>query len=186
MCVHPGVVVLRVHGLSTTVCIRSVPQECPPSLSVPSLQVQETIVSTLGKGGNHAFITIRADLAENTSDLESDQGWPSWQSDWLGVVLPTRATDLRGERRENDRQEASSFLVYLRHQRDWLRAIEQARSPSVGDSEHPESQGAATSEGVEEVVLAVEAAIRESGGGAEEVGTAQPLVTAKRWRRSAG
>lgn len=139
-------------------------------------------MSTLGKGGNHAFLTLRADLVAS-SDLESDKGW-AWQSDWLGGVLPARATDLRGERRREDRREASTFLAYLRLQRDWLRQIERARSPSVGASSG--SQSLAVLEAIEKVVLAVEEAIRESGGGAEERGaSSQPLATARRWRRLA-
>lgn len=150
-------------------------------------QFQETIVSTLGKGGNHAFITLRADfLGNGSSDLESDQGWLC-QSDWLGGVLPARATNLRGEWRQKDRrQEASTFLAYLRHQRDWLRAIERARAPSVGGSSSG-IQRAEVSEGLDKVVLAVEDAVRESREGEEESNDAsQPLVTARRWRRLAG
>lgn len=177
------------YGVSTTACVQNI--QCrhapPPSLSLPSDQLQETIVSTLGKGGNHAFLTLRADFSGNTSGgLESDRGRPSWQSDWLGGVLPARATDLRCLRREKDRQEASTFLAYLRHQRDWLRAIERARSPSAGDSESSGNQGVEVSEEVDEVVMAVEGAIRKSGGCDESVDAAQPLVTARRWRRSAG
>ena len=155
----------------------------PPCLPLPSGQPQETIVSTAGKGGNHAFLTLRADFAGSSINLKSDQWRPSWQSDWLGDALPARATDLRGEQRAKDRQEASTFLAYLRHQRDWLRAIERARSPSVGDNESFGNQGVEISEGVDGVVLAVEDSLRKSAGCDEGVDTAQPLVTARRWRR---
>eukprot|EP00903_Cladosiphon_okamuranus_P013732 g12785.t1 len=147
---------------------------------------QETIVSTSGKGGNRAFLTLRADEWDSVDDLESDQRLPSWQSDWLGRMLPARATGLRGEQQGKDRQEASTFLAYLRHQRDWLRAIERARAPGEGYGESSGNQHAAISEVVDEVVVAVEDALRSSGGGAEDVDTARPLVTAKRWRRLVG
>lgn len=154
----------------------------PPSL--PSPQLQETIVSTLGKGGNHAFLTLRADFVGSAGGRKIDQGGHRL-SDWLGGVLPGRATDLRGGRRQKDRQEASTFLAYLRHQRDWLRAIERARSPSVGESSGRPGAAVAISEGLDEVVLAVEDAIRKSGGCAEKHDNSEALVTARRWRKSA-
>ncbi|CAM9887299.1 unnamed protein product [Scytosiphon promiscuus] len=162
---------------------------------------QETIVSTLGKGGKHAFLTLRADLAQGSRDLEKERlpsseacsiGWRAGaqhkqeRSDWLGDFLPVRSTDpvrLRGKGRQRERQEALTFLAYLRHQRDWLRAIESAR---LRASPGKVTQGAAISESVGGVLTAVEAAIREAGDGdpQELDGEKESLVTARRWRRS--
>lgn len=167
-------------------------------------------MSTLGKGGKHAFLTLRADLlAVDPSGLKNDPGRSYFsgtyfltdlpvdeqtqqqQSDWLGDFLPTRATDadrLRGAWRQQERREASTFLAYLRHQRDWLRAIERARVPSrSGDNSSSTSQGVAVSEIVESALTAVEEVIRKSGEWFEECeGANDSLVTARRWRRSTG
>ena len=102
-------------------------------------------MSTSGKGGNHAFVTIRADLAK-PGDKIRERGpispvttieWPGGkqdQSDWLGDYLLAWAVDGDrtrggGDQRRSNRADALTFLAYLRHQRDWLRAIESARFP---------------------------------------------------------
>ncbi|CAN0154241.1 unnamed protein product [Ectocarpus sp. 4 AP-2014] len=158
---------------------------------------QEKIVSTLGKGGRHAFLTLRADCME-MSRVKSDQGvspfsgpeWPAgmpqgeW-SDWLGDFLPSRTMDsqqLRGGGRGTERQEAFTFLAYLRHQRDWLTAIERARSRTSRGVTAESQHSTAVSEGVDSVLRAVEDAIRVSGKDMSE----ERLVTSRRWRRSSG
>lgn len=160
-------------------------------------------MSTLGKGGKHAFLTLRADSAESARDLEQESspfsepcstGYPpsaqqeQERSDWLGDFLPLRSTDpdrMRGEGRHRERQEALTFAAYLRHQRDWLRAIESARSQATR-AKASSSQGATILEGVGSVLTAVEAAIREVGEDYSEEweGDRGSLVTARRWRRS--
>ncbi|CBJ32050.1 SAM-dependent methyltransferase [Ectocarpus siliculosus] len=157
---------------------------------------QEKIVSTLGKGGRHAFLTLRADCTETLRSLKSDQGvppfsgpeWPTgmpqeeW-SDWLGDFLPSRTMDsdqLRIGGRGTERQEASTFLAYLRHQRDWLTAIERARSRTSRGVTAERQDSTAVSEGVDSVLRAVEDAIRVSG----KDGSEERLVTSRRWRRS--
>lgn len=166
-------------------------------------------MSTPGKGGKHAFLTLRADfLAGNPSDLNDYRGSSQLAgtcltespvdgrqhqqqlSDWLGEFLPARATDtdqLRGERRRKERQEASTFLAYLRHQRDWLRAIERARAPrSLGKNGSSGSHEMEVSGIVDSVLIDVEQAIRKSGECPEEWRSVRDsLVTARRWRRSA-
>ncbi|CAM9332327.1 unnamed protein product [Ectocarpus sp. 12 AP-2014] len=158
---------------------------------------QEKIVSTLGKGGRHAFLTLRADCMEMRS-VKSDQGvppfsgpeWPArmpkgeW-SDWLGDFLPSRTMDsnqLRDGGRGTERQEASTFLAYLRHQRDWLTAIEHARSRTSRGVTAESQDSTAVSECVDSVLRAVEDAIRVSG----KDGSEERLVTSRRWRRSSG
>ncbi|CAM9799096.1 unnamed protein product [Hapterophycus canaliculatus] len=164
---------------------------------------QETIVSTLGKGGRHAFLTLRADLAESSRCPEQESppssepcstGWPAGaqqeqeRSDWLGDFLPVRTTDpnrMRGNGRNRGRQEALTFLAYLKHQKDWLRAIESARlqaSPGQASS----SQGTAVSDSVGSVLTAVEAAIRDARDTDSEEWDSdkESLVTARRWRRA--
>lgn len=153
-------------------------------------------MSTLGKGGRHAFLTLRADCMETLSSLKSDQGipplsgpeWPAgmpqgeW-SDWLGDFLPLRTMDsdqLRDGGRGTERQEASTFLAYLRHQRDWLIAIERARSRTSRGVTAESQDSTAVSEGVDRVLRAVEDAIRVSG----KYGSEERLVTSRRWRRS--
>ncbi|CAM9877743.1 unnamed protein product [Ectocarpus sp. 13 AM-2016] len=158
---------------------------------------QEKIVSTLGKGGRHAFLTLRADCKEMRS-IKSGQGvspfsgpeWPAgmpqgeW-SDWLGDFLPSRTMDsnqLRDGGRGTERQEASTFLAYLRHQRDWLTAIELARLRTSRGVTAESQDSTAVSEGVDSVLRAVEDAIRVSGKDESE----ERLVTSRRWRRSSG
>lgn len=159
--------------------------------------LQEKIVSTLGKGGRHAFLTLRADRMETVSSiLKSNQGdkpfsgpeWPvgmppgEW-SDWLGDFLPSRTTDsdqLRDGGRGTERQEASTFLAYLRHQRDWLMAIERARSRTSRGVTAESQDSTTVSEGVDSVLRAVEDAIRIAGNDGSE----ERLVTSRRWRRS--
>ncbi|CAB1100275.1 unnamed protein product [Ectocarpus sp. CCAP 1310/34] len=158
---------------------------------------QEKIVSTLGKGGRHAFLTLRADCMEMSS-VKSDQGvspfsgpeWPAgmpqgeW-SDWLGDFLPSRTMDsnqLRDGGRDTERQEAFTFLAYLRHQRDWLTAIERARSRTSRRVTAESQDSTAVSEAVGSVLRAVEDAIRVSG----KDGSEERLVTSRRWRRSSG
>ena len=108
------------------------------------------------------------------------------QSDWLGDFLPARATDprqLRDSGRAGVRREAVNFLAYLRHQRDWLRAIEQARSQNSGETN--EVSSTPTSVGVEGVLVAVEEAIRVAGGPPRDLGAdvKESLATARRWRK---
>lgn len=168
-------------------------------------------MSTPGKGGKHAFLTLRADLLwRNLSDLKDGPGGSlfsgTWlaespldgqqmqqASDWLGDFLPTRSTDanrLRGERRQKERQEASTFLAYLRHQRDWLRAIERARAPTSSVDDNRSSSGSQETlalEIVDGMLVAVEEAIHKSGECPEEWDSVRDsLVTARRWRKSAG
>lgn len=177
-CVVVGLVI-------TLLCLRPPPARASPS---PHPTLQETIVSTAGKGGNHAFLTLRADLAGGEfSDLKRDGGWQE-SEDWLGAFLPSRAMDLRGGRRPRDRKEAATFLAYLRHQRDWLRAIERARIASSAGESSGTPDAAVVSREVDRVVAAVEEANRRDSGGCAEQsdGGGEPLVTARRWRRSAG
>lgn len=153
-------------------------------------------MSTLGKGGRHAFLTLRADSVETLSSSKSDRGvspfsgpqWPAgmpqgeW-SDWLGDFLPSRTTDsgqLCDGERGTERQEASTFLAYLRHQRDWLTAIERARSRTSRGVKAESQDSTAVSEGVDSVLRAVEDTIRISG----KDGSEERLVTSRRWRRS--
>lgn len=142
-------------------------------------------MSTPGKGGNHAFLTLRADFVGELGGL-GREGWQ--EPDWLGTFLPARATDSRGEQRQRHRKETATFLAYLRHQRDWLRAIERARTASSAGGSPGIEDAAVVSRGVDKVVAAVEdASRRRSGVCAEQVDAREePLVTARRWRRSAG
>lgn len=156
---------------------------------------QETIVSTLGKGGRHAFVTLRADFAAKsnhrdppcapTAGLQST--WPGGypeQSDWLGDFLPARATDtkqMRGAGQRWAKREALTFLAYLRHQRDWLLAIERARNAEAGNGSQSTLAGC-----VDSVLCTVETAIRTAGEGDVNIGGGERLVTARRWQKSAG
>ncbi|CAN0042018.1 unnamed protein product, partial [Sphacelaria rigidula] len=61
--------------------------------------------------------------------------WPGGYqkgADWLGEFLPARTTDgerFRGAEKDcRDLREALVFLAYLKHQRNWLGAIERAKS----------------------------------------------------------
>ncbi len=168
------------------------PFRTTPITFLANRHFQETIVSTPGKGGNHAFLTLRADFAGKPGGLRIEEGWR--EPDWLGTFLPARATDSRGEQRRRGREETATFLAYLRHQRDWLRAIERARTSSSssssagGGESHGIEDAALVSRGVDRVVAAVEEAGRQrSGDCAEQLDAGgEPLVTARRWRRSAG
>ena len=158
--------------------------------------MQETIVSTSGKGGDHAFVTLRADLAKTGNQDEecapippaATIQWPCGkqdQSDWLGDHLLERAVDrsrTRGggdQRRNNSPDFALTFLAYLRHQRDWLRAIERARSSREDDVTE-----SAVAAGVNSALVAVAEAVRAAGGEVEEgEGGTGRLVTARRWQK---
>lgn len=159
--------------------------------------VQETIVATSGKGGNHAFVTIRADLAKPgnqereravTPPAATTVEWPGGkqdQSDWLGDYLLAQAVDggrTRGggdQPRNNGPDFALTFLAYLRHQRDWLRAIERARSPREGVATE-----SAVAVGVNSALVAVTEAVRAAGEQVEEdAGGRDRLVTARRWQK---
>lgn len=110
-------------------------------------------------------------------------GYPE-QSDWLGDFLPARATDInqmRGAGRRWAKREALTFLAYLRHQRDWLLAIERARKAKAGEGSQSTLAG-----GVDSVLCAVEIAIRTAGDGDVNIGRGERLVTARRWKKPAG
>lgn len=162
--------------------------------------VQETIVSTSGKGGNHAFVTLRADLAkpDNQEDQEhaptppttSSVDWPGGQqdqSDWLGDYLLARSFDGGrasggGSKAIHNRAHALTYLAYLRHQRDWLRAIERARAPREGvESESPVVAGVncALAAVTEAVQAGAGEGLNMDGGGRDR------LVTARRWQKFA-
>lgn len=78
------------------------------------------------------------------------------------------------------KREALTFLAYLRHQRDWLLAIERARKAKGGKSSQSTLAG-----GVNSVSCAVEIAIRTAGEGDVNIGGGERLVTARRWQKSA-
>lgn len=121
---------------------------------------QESIASILGKGGRRAFLTLRADSTARhrppqskvTTTILSD--WPGGHqegADWLGEFLPARATtdsgqllphgNLHTRRGVGGREEALTFLAYLKHQRNWLRAIERARRSSSSSFTEEKQEG---------------------------------------------
>lgn len=178
-------------------CLLLMSRVSPHILTTPV--VQETIVSTSGKGGNHAFVTLRADLAKPgnqererapTSPAATTVEWPGGkqeQSDWLGDYLLAQAVDggrARGggdQPRNNGPDFALTFLAYLRHQRDWLRAIERARSPREGVATE-----SAVAVGVNSALVAVTEAVRAAGEEVEgDAGGRDRLVTARRWQKFA-
>lgn len=80
---------------------------------------------------------------------------------------------------EENRREAETFLAYLRHQRNWLYAIQRLRSEN--------ERG--TVEGVNGVLLAVDEAIRVATGGPSDVrrvDAAEGLAQARNWRTRGG
>lgn len=157
-------------------------------------------MSTSGKGGNHAFVTLRADLAKPDNQEDQEHApippatysveWPGGQqdqSDWLGDFLLARSVDGGqtpggGRKVIDNRSQALTFIAYLRHQRDWLRAIERARAPREGVD--PESPVVA---GVNSALAAVTEAVQAGAGeGLEEDGGGRDrLVTARRWQKFA-
>lgn len=83
------------------------------------------------------------------------------------------------QRRNNSSDFALTFLAYLRHQRDWLRAIERARSLREEDAAER-----AVAAGVNSALVAVTEAVRAAGGEVEEDGGGTDrLVTARRWQK---
>lgn len=112
------------------------------------------------------------------------------QSDWLGRFLPARATNPQrhmqgsgGE--EENRREVETFLAYLRHQRNWLCAIQRIRSENEGDF----GQRKCVAQGVNEVLLTIDEAIRVASGAASDVpraDDAEGLAQARKWRMRGG
>lgn len=177
------------------------------------MEPQETIISTPGKGGKHAFLTLRAESPESITQDQSDANrtpaervlstvsWPAGvgqeeMSHWLGDFLPRHATDTEWVREglgPNRAEEARTYLAYLRHQSDWLRAIERSR-PSLprqdGDGLGERQKGgvgnASIALVVDSLVGAVEEALRAATGeleSKEDFEGTRLLATARRWRR---
>lgn len=165
-----------------------------PSFFLVFVLAQEAIKTVPGKGGRRAFLTLRADLASARppgnalSDGEDENA-----SDWLGALLPGRTTDksrLRGPGRGAERREARMYLAYLRHQREWLRAIERARpsdgNPDVGNRGRQEPGAVAA--GVDRVAAAIEDALGVAEAG-EALGWSvegEGLAQARRFRKGVG
>lgn len=97
----------------------------------------------MGKGGRRMYLTMRAErkhanggptssrISGERVRGEVDQD----VADWLGVFLPSRTTDAdwsKGPGRRDRRREALSYLAYLRHQLEWLQAIERAKPAEDG------------------------------------------------------
>lgn len=91
------------------------------------------------------------------------------KSDWLGMFLPGRFTNpvlLLGTENRGNKREALTYLAYLRHQRDWMLSIEQARRPPA---DAPEGRGCGcrqvcvTAE-IDRVVAAIEGALGVTQG----------------------
>lgn len=154
----------------------------------------------MGKGGRRAYVTLRADSVAcqrngHLRKAEALNRWPGGYqegADWLGEFLPARATDadrLRGgEKSRRERREAPTFLAYLRHQRDWLRAIEVVRSTKGQISEDARSVSKRTSyrcvvSGLDHVTALVETALQVQGTSSTD-SIEPPLVTSRKWRRT--
>lgn len=154
-------------------------------------------MATPGKGGRHAFITIRADRVNG--GCTEERGTPpaatvfsDWtggfqqQSDWLGKFLPPRATNPQRQMQgaggaEENRREAETFLAYLCHQRNWLSAIYRIRS----ENESGTAEGESIALGVNGVLLAVDKAIRVAIGEPSDVrrvDAVEGLAQARNWR----
>lgn len=101
--------------------------------------------------------------------------WPGGYqkgADWLGEFLPARTTDgerFRGAEKDcRDLREALVFLAYLKHQRNWLGAIERAKSSKVDSASSTNIHGV-LGDAVDRVVAGIEAIVMNTPASAEPV-----------------